>query len=115
MKLFYNEIIQNKNEVEFIVVGNKNDLYEQEEVDIKEGREFAEQIGGQFKSTSAKTGTGIDDMFEELAKKLTANRNKKAMYETNNKVIETSKLEQGVMQNKKADYEKQQQVDTCMC
>ena len=43
-------------------------------------------------------------MFEELAKTLTAQKNKSAMNESKNKVIETSKLEPTVMvSNKKTD------------
>ena len=46
-------------------------------------------------------------MFEELAKTLTAQKNKSAMNESKNKVIETSKLEPTVMvSNKKINDEK---------
>ena len=55
-------------------------------------------------------------MFEELAKTLTAQKNKSAMNESKNKVIETSKLEPTVMvSNKKINDEKMKGNDTCMC
>ena len=100
----------------FIIAGNKNDLCDQEKVPINEVREYAEQINAKYKATSAKTGTGINEMFEELAKTLTAQKNKLAMNESKNKVIETSKLEPTVMAaDKKINDEKQKGHDTCAC
>ena len=114
---YYKDITQIiSKDISYIVVGNKNDLYIQESVPINEAREYAEQINAKYKATSAKTGTGINDMFEELAKTLTAQKNKLAMNESKNKVIETSKLEPTVMvSNKKLNEEKMKGNDTCMC
>jgi GTPase SAR1 family protein len=114
---YYKDITQTiSKDISYIVVGNKNDLYIQESVPINEAREYAEQINAKYKATSAKTGTGINDMFEELAKTLTAQKNKLAMNESKNKVIETSKLEPTVMvSNKKLNEEKMKGNDTCMC
>ena len=50
------------------IVGNKFDLYEDEEVNEKEIKFFAEQIGGKYFLVSAKNGKGIDEMFKTLAK-----------------------------------------------
>lgn len=114
---YYKDITQIiSKDISYIVVGNKNDLYIQESVPINEAREYAEQINAKYKATSAKTGTGINEMFEELAKTLTAQKNKLAMNESKNKVIETSKLEPTVMvSNKKLNEEKMKGNDTCMC
>jgi GTPase SAR1 family protein len=114
---YYKDITQTiSKDISYIVVGNKNDLYIQESVPINEAREYAEQINAKYKATSAKTGTGINDMFEELAKTLTAQKNKLAMNESKNKVIETSKLEPTVMvSNKKLNEEKMKGNDTCIC
>ena len=114
---YYKDITQIiSKDISYIVVGNKNDLYIQESVPINEAREYAEQINAKYKATSAKTGTGINDMFEELAKTLTAQKNKLAMNESKNKVIETSKLEPTVMvSNKKLNEEKMKGNDSCMC
>lgn len=51
------------------VVGNKCDKYEEEKVKEDEARKFAEEIGAEFGLTSAKTGDGIDILFQNLAEK----------------------------------------------
>ena len=50
----------------FAVVANKSDLYANQEVDDEEGKKFAESINGIFQSTSAKSDTGITDLFKNL-------------------------------------------------
>ena len=51
------------------VAGNKCDMYEKEEVNENEGREFAESIGAFFEITSAKNNTGINELFDSASKK----------------------------------------------
>lgn len=48
------------------VVGNKCDKYELEEVDEGEARKFAKEIGATFALTSAKTGDGIEKLFDTV-------------------------------------------------
>ena len=61
-----------------VVVGNKTDLIEQEQVSIEQGNRFAkvnffflciifQDNGALFKLTSAKQGKGVEDMFEFIA------------------------------------------------
>ena len=50
------------------VVGNKCDLYENEEVKENEAREYAKQIGATFMLVSAKSGDNIDLLFNTLVK-----------------------------------------------
>ena len=52
------------------MVGNKEDLIEDEEVDIDEVRGWAGSINAVFKKTSAKTAAGIQALFREIAGKL---------------------------------------------
>ena len=53
------------------MVGNKDDLYSEEEVSYKEGLEFAKEINAIYQRTSAKYESGgIDVLFENIAKKL---------------------------------------------
>jgi len=66
-----------------VVVGNKEDLYEDEQVPKNEAKDFAKQINAIFKNTSCKTSTGINELFEEIGKhflnhnlKITSNLNK---------------------------------------
>ena len=49
------------------IVGNKADLYDNEDVSEEEVREFAESIGALFRLTSAQNNTGIDELFKDLA------------------------------------------------
>ena len=53
-----------------VICGNKNDQYELEEVPEKEAMAFAREIGAIFKTTSAKTYSGIEDMFKLIGKKI---------------------------------------------
>ena len=51
------------------VVGNKNDLFENEEVKEEEGRNYAEKHKAYFKLISAKCNkNGIDQLFDDLLK-----------------------------------------------
>ena len=51
------------------VAGNKCDMYDKEEVNEIEAKEFAEKIGAFFGITSAKNNTGINDLFMNAANK----------------------------------------------
>ena len=49
------------------IVGNKSDLTEQ--VNEEEARKYAQSLGISLWLTSAKTSTGIEELFEEIGKK----------------------------------------------
>jgi len=53
----------------FAVVGNKCDLFNEEEVDEEEAKKFAKSIGAIFKLTSCKESIGIDELFSECGKR----------------------------------------------
>lgn len=53
-----------------IVVGNKTDLSESEQVDEDTGRQYAESIGAGFGRTSAKENEGIRELFDQLLVRL---------------------------------------------
>jgi len=50
------------------VVANKIDLYNEIKVSNNEGKEFAEQIGAIFQTTSALSDSGITQLFENIGK-----------------------------------------------
>ena len=57
----------NKKEIVLGLVGNKADLFENEEVTEQEGRKFASEINAYFSLLSAKTNKiGIYNYFEEI-------------------------------------------------
>ena len=48
------------------LIGNKMDLYTNEEVSTIEAENYAKEIGAIFQLVSAKNGRGIDEIFEQL-------------------------------------------------
>jgi small GTP-binding protein len=67
---WYQEVKTNGlSNVIYAIVGNKNDLYNTSQVDEKEAMAWADSIGGIFQLTSAKSNSGIDTLFINLAKK----------------------------------------------
>lgn len=54
----------------FGIAGNKSDMFDHEEVNEDDARNFAKEINAVFKPTSAATNLGIEDLFEELCGKL---------------------------------------------
>ena len=67
---WYKEIMDNSiSDLILAIVGNKSDLYENEQVSDKEGKLFAKEINAIFKSTSALSNRGINSLFTDIAKK----------------------------------------------
>ena len=56
--------------IQIYVVASKVDNSNAEEVSIVAGNNFAKRIGAQFHQTSAKDGTGVEDLFQSLADRL---------------------------------------------
>jgi small GTP-binding protein len=99
---WYNQVNSNclANAV-FAVVANKNDLYQTAAVLDKEGISWADEIGAIFQSTSAKTNAGIDQLFENVGKKiLNPNYDYKSVDENDKKLYEIKKSNE---QNKNKD------------
>ena len=72
LKKIYKEIDETINiqRVLFFVVGNKNDLYENEVVKKEEAKNYAESIRAEYMCVSALKPTGINELFEYVGKKL---------------------------------------------
>jgi len=71
------ELSQNTSEeMVLAVVGSKSDLYyalppDQRQTHVpKTAQEYAKQIGAMYMETSAKTGTGVEELFVELTKRI---------------------------------------------
>ena len=56
------------NRMTIVLVGNKNDLAEQRQVNYEEGVEFAKRNGLIFFETSAKTSDNVDEVFTHAAR-----------------------------------------------
>ena len=83
LKEFWYEQIKDCSPVDImlVIVGNKSDLIDKEEVNEEEVRNYAKEINAMFFSTSAKNYEGINNLFEEIAKKYTGATNVKIIDE----------------------------------
>ena len=72
MKEFWYEQVKlyGKKDVIFAVAANKNDLDEERKISDEEGRKFANEIGAIFASTSAKSASGIQALFDNVGQKI---------------------------------------------
>ena len=52
------------------LAGAKSDMFGEEEVSEEEAKKFAEKINALLQMTSAKNNSGIDELFELIAKKV---------------------------------------------
>ena len=59
-----------KKDAIFAVAANKNDLDEERKISDEEGRKFANEIGAIFASTSAKSASGIQALFDNVGQKI---------------------------------------------
>ena len=61
------------------VAGNKNDMYEYEEVPEAEAKNYAKEIDAIFQTTSAKVASGIDELFKMIGEKFLHPNNQEAI------------------------------------
>ena len=93
-------------EIILAIEANKSDLIDQEVVDEGEARDFAKEYGALFTSTSAKNTSGINNLFEEIAKKYTGATNITIKNDDDEPVVENTKkdavkLEEGEKKKEK--------------
>jgi len=86
------------------VVGNKNDLYEKEDVDEDEARAFAQEINAVFDTVSAKNGDNIENLFEKLINKYCEPMFQSKVSESSGKKGKTAKIDKS--KNKKKNKKK---------
>ncbi|OMJ71983.1 hypothetical protein SteCoe_29690 [Stentor coeruleus] len=74
LKKWHQIVLESGNDdITFIVVGNKEDLIEKEQVKLEDAVLFANKIGGYLKKTSAKNDFGVTEMFTSVALRLFPN------------------------------------------
>ena len=67
---WFKEIEENSiSDAIIVIVGNKSDLYEIEQVTDEEGQKYADEKKAIFKKTSALSNRNIDSLFNDIAKK----------------------------------------------
>ena len=83
------------------IAGNKDDLYENEQVSSQDAQNFADEIGAIYKKTSALSNTNIQFIFEKKKKKYidssfdyrAKDNEKKQKFEKNNENHSVKKIE----------------------
>ena len=70
LKSYWYQEVKQKGEknVVFAVAGNKCDLFSEEKVNKKQGREFATEIGAVFFQTSPLSNINVNELFREVGK-----------------------------------------------
>ncbi len=93
---WYQQVSQNcLPDAVFALVGNKNDLYNQSEVNEDEAMKWADSIGAIFQTTSALSNNGIDMLFDIVGKKfLNPNFNYRSEEDEKKKQFEKKKENQ---------------------
>ena len=67
--LWYHDILKYGEKYTILaVVGNKSDLYEEEQVTEEEGRQYAKEINAMYMLVSAKNGDNINNLFNDVVK-----------------------------------------------
>ena len=90
----------------YAVVANKNDLYESQQVNEEEAKEFAKTINAIYQSTSAKSNSGIATLFDNIGHKF---------FDPNfntNEIESKEKQEYEKKKNEKAQKKTQPQLQT---
>ncbi|XP_078322838.1 uncharacterized protein LOC111124284 [Crassostrea virginica] len=64
------DLISMEPDVLVAVIGNKSDLKDKREVEVREGQGYANKLGMKFTETSAKRGTNVEEIFFELGSQL---------------------------------------------
>jgi GTPase SAR1 family protein len=57
--------LRQQGEIPFVIVGNKEDLTEQQQVPLEDATNYAFSVESQFFSASAKTGQNVDLVFKQ--------------------------------------------------
>ena len=67
---WFNQVKNNSpNDIVIAIAANKSDLYEIEEVNEEEARNYAKSVGAIFIATSAMNSSGIEDLFKAVGSK----------------------------------------------
>ena len=98
------------NDIIIAFVGNKSDNYEAEVVSIDEGKELAKELNAIFKLTSAKLGIGINELFENIAKKFI---DPSLIFNESNKESFQEKKSLKISKNKNKKNKNKKKVNKC--
>ena len=80
------------NETLMVIVANKSDLFDKEEVDEEEARNYAKTLNAPFFVVSAKSTSSINELFKDIVKNITGS----------NEVVIVEDKEDSIFEYKKA-------------
>ena len=96
---WYKEVRDNSSQdVVLVLVGNKSDLYEYEEVTEEQAEEFAKSINAIYQQTSAANGSGVKELFNMIGNKI-LNPNYKDVYDKMKLLNNPIEIKKDVSQN----------------
>ena len=96
---WYKEVRDNSSQdVVLVLLGNKSDLYEYEEVTEEQAEEFAKSINAIYQQTSVANGSGVKELFNMIGNKI-LNPNYKDVYDKMKLLNNPIKIKKDVSQN----------------
>lgn len=87
-------------------------MFENEEVEESKGRAFAKEIGAIFKYTSAKTSSGIEEIFKSIGNRYIDPNFEDAIPQLNGPIIEDTDIRRGTI---KLDKSNKKDTDKKRC
>ena len=99
------------------VVANKSDDYMEQQVDMQDGKNLAKELNAIFQTTSAKLGTGVNELFTLIAEKfIDPTKNISESFMSKEEIIENkNKMQMEKIKNKKIQAEKEKNKKRKCC
>jgi small GTP-binding protein len=99
------------------VVANKSDDYMEQQVDMQDGKNLAKELNAIFQTTSAKLGTGVNELFTLIAQKyIDPTKNISESFMSKEEIMENkNKMQMEKIKNKKIQAEKEKNKKRKCC
>ena len=118
IKEYWAKEIKNNSPEDIIIAiaANKSDRYGEQQVSIQEGKDLARELNAIFQNTSAKLGTGIDDLFKLIGEKyIDPSTNISQSYMNKEEILEQQKIIQIEEIKKKNNVEAETKKEKKCC
>ena len=99
------------------VVANKSDDYMEQQVDMQDGKNLAKELNAIFQTTSAKLGTGVNELFTLIAQKyIDPTKSISESFMSKEEIMENkNKMQMEKIKNKKIQAEKEKNKKRKCC
>ena len=95
-----------------VIVANKSDLIDKEQVDEEEARNYAKEVKADFFVISAKENNSVNELFKSIAKKYSGADNVEIIEENDDEMASFRKIRKESVRVKKA-FTKKKKVGCC--